>query len=270
MKALRAVLAALLLVSAASEAANYLEVRRDATIYAEPNKKSDKLAEVAPGQTSKPVLLTLVTTEKSNGYHQVKIPDSNKRGWIYKTYVRPHPGPDPRYTVYRRSDYKHWVDADGDCQNARDEVLIRDATGQVTFEKPRKCVVVGGMWVDPYTGETFKEPRQLDIDHVVPLKNAHESGAWKWSAEKRQEYANYLKDRQHLLAVKASENRKKGSKGPEGYLPPDTTYHCDYVKEWVKIKKDWGLSMTVPETHAVKEKRDSCSGSAGELVGAVQ
>jgi len=248
----------LLLAVYASEAADYLEVRRDATIYKEPNKKTDKLADVTPGEPSKPILLELVTIEKSHGYYSVFLPETRKQGWIYKTYVRRHPGPEPHYTAYRRSLYKHWVDADGDCQNTRQEVLIRDATGEVDFEKPRKCVVRKGQWLDPYTGKTFKEPRQLDVDHVVPLKNAHESGAWKWSAEKRQEYANYLIDKHHLLAVKNSENRKKGAKGPDGYMPPDTTYRCDYVKVWLKIKRDWDLSLSDLERKTIEEIRSAC------------
>jgi len=258
MLAVRTLFIVLMLVVSASEAADYLEVRREATIYKEPNKKSGNLAEVVPGESNKLFLLELVSTDKSHGYYQVYAPVTRKPGWIYKTYVRRHPGPDPHYTVYRRSLYKHWVDADGDCQDTRQEVLVRDATGKITFEKPRKCVVIRGQWLDPYTGTTFKEPRQLDVDHVVPLKNAHESGAWKWSAAKREEYANYLKDSRHLLAVKASENRKKGAKGPDDYMPPDTEFRCEYVKAWMKIKRDWDLSFTDPEWNAVSDINQHC------------
>lgn len=251
-------LAVLFLATTALEAAEYVEVRREASIYAEPDKQSASLVDVTRGTASKPFLLELLTTEKSNGYYSVYLPESRKPGWVYKTTVRRHPGLEPKYTVYRRSHYKHWIDVDNDCQDTRQEVLIRDVTGRVEFEKPRKCTVVRGEWRDPYTGQTFREPRQLDIDHVVALKNAHESGAWKWSAEKRQEYANYLLDRQHLLAVKGSENRKKGAKGPDEYLPPDTSFHCDYVKEWVKIKQDWGLTLTDSERRAVTQVSAGC------------
>jgi Protein of unknown function (DUF1524) len=258
MRAAQAVLVLLLLVISTSQAAEYLQVRREATVYAEPAKSSAKLTDVAPGESNKPLLLELVTTERSHGYYPIYLPDSRKNGWIYKTYVRRHPGPEPRHEAYRRSLYKHWVDADDDCQDTRQEVLIRDATGRVDFEKPRKCTVVRGQWVDPYTGNTFREPRQLDVDHVVPLKNAHESGGWKWSAEKRQEYANYLIGSRHLLAVKASENRKKGAKGPDEYMPRDSAFHCEYVKEWVKIKRDWGLSLSDSERRAVADIGAGC------------
>jgi hypothetical protein len=93
MIAVRVLFVVLLLAVSASEAADYLEVRRDATIYKEPNKKTDILAEVTPGEPDKPILLELVTTEKSHGYYSVFVPETRKQGWIYKTYVRRHPGP---------------------------------------------------------------------------------------------------------------------------------------------------------------------------------
>lgn len=258
MRPAQAVLVILLLAVPASQATEYLEVRREATLYAEPAKNSTKLTDVILGAANRPLLLELATTERSHGYYAVYLPDSRKKGWIYKTYVRRHPGLEPRYTVYRRSLYKHWIDADRNCLDTRQEVLIRDTTGKLNFENPKKCVVVRGQWIDPYTGKSFREPRQLDVDHVVPLKNAHESGAWKWSAEKRQDYANYLIDNRHLLAVIASENRKKGAKGPDEYMPPGTAFRCDYVKEWVKIKRDWGLSLTDLEQRAVANISVGC------------
>jgi hypothetical protein len=100
--------------------------------------------------------------------------------------------------------------------------------------------------------------KQLDVDRLVPLKNAHDSGAWAWSAARRREYANYLKFNRHLLAVSASENRKKGDKGPDRYMPPRKEYHCEYVRTWVKIKADWELEMTEAEGEAVQKILESC------------
>lgn len=250
--------AALILVTAQAPGADYVEVRRDATVYAEPNKRSPKIAELSPAEQAGPLVLELVSTTRRNGYYQVRLTNQPAQGWIYKTYVRRPPGLEPKYVPYRRSLYRHWIDADGNCRDTRQEVLVRDATGGVQFRPPRDCVVVRGLWLDPYTGQSFREPRQLDIDHVVPLKNAHESGAWAWSKEKRQEYANYLADRWHLLAVQNSENRKKGEKGPDRYLPPDSSFHCDYIRIWSTIKRDWEIEMTEKEREAVQQVLVSC------------
>jgi hypothetical protein len=74
----------------------------------------------------------------------------------------------------------------------------------VQFKTSSKCRVVSGKWIGLFTGQTFTDPSELDIDHVVPLKEAHESGAWQWDAEKRRRFANYLGDANHLIAVHRS------------------------------------------------------------------
>lgn len=75
--------------------------------------------------------------------------------------------------------------------------------------------MASGEWFGVYTGESFANPRQLDVDHMVPLFNAHLSGAWQWDAERKREYANYLDYDNPLIAVKAVANRAKGADGPE-------------------------------------------------------
>ena len=90
---------------------------------------------------------------------------------------------------YDRDDYKHWVDDDGDCQDTRVEVLVAENQGTISFSTSSSCKVVSGSWYDPFTNTTFTEASSLDVDHMVPLKEAHESGAFEWSSEKKQKYA---------------------------------------------------------------------------------
>lgn len=151
---------------------------------------------------------------------------------------------------YQRSAWPHWVDADHDCQDTRQEVLIRDAKEYVL--SPDGCTVVSGVWLDPYTNTTFTNPKELDVDHLVPLKNAYKSGGNTWDRETRKQYANYLANNYHLIAVSASENRKKGEKGPEGYMPPNEGIRCLYVQLWALVKDEWKLSVTAIEFDAIK------------------
>ena len=95
---------------------------------------------------------------------------------------------------YDRGDWKHWVDADGDCQDARQEVLVEESLVSVTYETDRECRVATGRWYGAFTGVYVEDPSDLDIDHLVPLKNAHLSGGWRWDADKREEYANDLEE----------------------------------------------------------------------------
>ena len=159
---------------------------------------------------------------------------------------------------YDRGDWRHWVDADGDCQDARQEVLIAKSLVSVTFETDRKCRVETGRWYGAFTAVYADDPGDLDIDHLVPLKNAHLSGGWSWDAEMREEYANNLSDPDHLIAVTASANRSKGAKGPEEWGPPDLDYWCQYATDWTEVKARWGLTMTPYEADIVMDMLGTC------------
>lgn len=145
-------------------------------------------------------------------------------------------------TKYNRSDYKLWVDANKNGLNTRQEVLAAESLIPVSFSKDKR-MVVKGLWVDPYTDITNTDPKELDIDHLVPLKNAHISGAWLWNPAEKERYANYLEDPNHLIAVVKSANRSKGDKPPHLWIPPSVKYQCSYVSNWVVIKNKWDLKV---------------------------
>ncbi|MCO4793833.1 MAG: HNH endonuclease [Bacteriovoracaceae bacterium] len=178
---------------------------------------------------------------------------------------------------YNRGLWQHWSDDDDDCLSTRNEVLLRDSHVETKVERVidrngrrKECRAEMGQWYDPYTyndsielvdgerNQPFDMDEELDVDHVVPLKNAHTSGGWAWPAWKKKEYANYLGDKGHLLAVSARENRKKGALGPEDYMPPSRKFKCAYVKVWTKIKSNWKLTMTEREKEAILKTLKEC------------
>ena len=115
-----------------------------------------------------------------------------------------------------------------------------------------------GRWYGAFAGIFVEAPGDLDIDHLVPLKNAHDSGGWAWNPARKEAYANYLGDPDHLIAVTKGANRSKGAKGPEEWRPPDEGYWCQYATDWTEVKMEWGLTMTQTESEAVIEMLDSC------------
>ena len=159
---------------------------------------------------------------------------------------------------YDRGDWRHWTDEDRDCQNARQEVLIAESATAVTFQSDDECRVATGQWTGPYTGQAVADPGSLDVDHMVPLANAHRSGAWAWDRERKREFANYLGYDNHLIATTSSANRAKGAKGPEEWRPPLEDYWCVYAVDWVTIKNEWGLTVTEAEYAALSEMLGTC------------
>ena len=89
--------------------------------------------------------------------------------------------------------------------------------------------------------------------------NAHDSGAWQWSANRKEQYANYLKDPQHLIAVTASANRSKGARGPEDWKPADQGYWCEYAVDWITIKNTWDLTVTESELAGLNQMLNTCN-----------
>jgi len=160
--------------------------------------------------------------------------------------------------IYDRDDWSHWSDDDEDCQNIRHEVLQDETQEAVTFTTSSNCYVDTGKWYGVYTATYYYSASELDVDHFVPLKNAHDSGGYEWSLTKKKEYANYLEDSDHLIAVQSGANRSKGARGPEGWKPTNKDYWCEYAYDWIRIKNTWGLTATQSEWNALILMIDTC------------
>ena len=147
---------------------------------------------------------------------------------------------------YDRDAWPHWVDDDRDCMNTRHEVLMEESTIDVATNR-NGCSVLSGEWLDPFSGESFDNPRDLDVDHIVPLAYAFRAGGWAWSREERRQYANDMTEPSHLVAVSASLNRQKGARGPSEWMPPNEAARCWYVAAWLEVLGRYELSPTLPD-----------------------
>ncbi|MFG3199898.1 HNH endonuclease family protein [Streptomyces sp. NPDC048208] len=159
-------------------------------------------------------------------------------------------------TGYQRDLFRHWVDADKDGCNTRAEVLLEEAV--VAPERSGTCTLTGGQWYSPYDDRTIDGPRGLDIDHLVPLAEAWDSGASGWSPAEREAYANDLEDGRALIAVSARSNRSKADQDPSTWLPTAVGYRCTYATDWVADKTRWGLSIDATEQAALGDVLDDC------------
>ncbi len=166
----------------------------------------------------------------------------------------------PFVTLYDRAEWPHWIDEDGDCQDARAEVLIRDSLVAVTFADIKKCLVETGLWRDPYTGDHYTSAAEMDIDHIVPLKWAHGHGGDRWARQQKRLFAN---DMTNLVPVAASVNRQKGSRGPDDWMPPAQAYKCDYLGNFIAVIDVHRLRFVDVELLALSENFQACGFASG-------
>jgi hypothetical protein len=156
---------------------------------------------------------------------------------------------------YDRDLFPHWTDADGDGCDTRDEVLIAEADDPVDVGED--CELSGGRWFSYYDRRSWRDPGRIDIDHLVPLAEAWDSGAKSWTTRTRKRYANDLGDRRTLVGVTDSVNQSKGDQDPREWLPQYGT--CRYLREWVAVKHRWRLKVDRPEKKALRALAADCS-----------
>ena len=163
-------------------------------------------------------------------------------------------------TGYARSQFPHWSDPDRNGCDARNDTLKRDLTNITYKAGTRECKVIAGQLLDPFSGKviTFSPTKVvIDIDHVVALSNAWQTGAAYFDKGKRSQIAN---DPLNLLAVDSKLNRQKGDGDAATWLPPSKAFRCEYVARQVAVKAKYGLWVTKPEKVAIDKILSTCVG----------
>jgi len=164
---------------------------------------------------------------------------------------------EPEHTGgYNRDLFADWYDADHNGCNTRKEVLIAESLDPVQIGS--RCSMTGGRWFSIYDNTETTDSSSFDIDHMVPLSEAWGSGAWNWNTDQRKHYANDLDQSFFLIAVTAKSNRSKGDRDPAEWMPPNASYHCEYIRNWIKIKRAWDLSVDQAEHDYLAQKLASC------------
>jgi Protein of unknown function (DUF1524) len=156
-----------------------------------------------------------------------------------------------------------WTDVDRNGCDTRDDILRRDLTGIRVRASTHGCVVVSGVLADPYTGKRIDFSKsaaaKVQIDHVVALSDAWQTGAQGWSDTTRLDFAN---DPLELLAVDGVANQDKGDGDAATWLPPQKSFRCAYVGRQVAIKIRYRLWITQAERDAMARVLQKCPQAA--------
>ena len=161
---------------------------------------------------------------------------------------------------YSRDKFPHWRDPDRNGCDARNDILKRDLTMVAFRASSDNCKVISGKLLDPFSNKEIifdlsQSSSNIDIDHVVALSNAWQTGGFQLTTLQRTNFAN---DPLNLIAVDFRLNRQKGDGDAATWLPPYKSYRCTYVARQVLVKEKYKLWVTPPEKAAISKLLDSC------------
>ena len=137
------------------------------------------------------------------------------------------------FAYNREADYGGWQDYDGDCQNTRAEVLISRSLSQVEFSRSDNCYVQAGKWIDYYTGKTYTNAKDVQIDHLISLHQHYKAVGSTLTHEQRVEYAN---EPTHLVIANSTLNMSKSDKDLSEFISRVALENkCKYIKDYKAI-----------------------------------
>ncbi len=155
-----------------------------------------------------------------------------------------------------------WIDVDRNGCDTRNDILRRDL-GDAQFTKGSRCKVAAGTFREPYTGHVLsfrrgaESSQAVQIDHVVALGDAWQTGAQQLTAQQREYLAN---DPLNLIAVDGPANQDKSASDAATWLPPNRAFRCHYVARQISVKAAYQLWVTAAEKDAMKRILASCPG----------
>lgn len=148
-----------------------------------------------------------------------------------------------------------WGDHDQDCHDTRAGVLAEESRITVSYSTNNPCRVASGSWITPWTQSLVHSAAQLQIDHHVPVADAHRSGGHLWSAKQKTSFYN---DTDNLNALPSEVNQDKSAHKPDHWRPELESTWCDYARQWVQIKGRYQLSVTSSEKRALSQMLGTC------------
>ena len=233
-----------------------------------PEENNTDTSTAHQGSQVRPGTVTIVTPDTSSAEPQGTAPigsdEASEALRILNTL--PVKGRAPK-TGYSRAQFGDaWSDIDHNGCDTRNDILNRDLTAK-QHKNSRGCVVISGILNDPYTGKIINFIRgtdtseQVQIDHVVALSDAWQSGAQEISAQERLQLAN---DPENLLAVDGPANHQKSDSDAATWLPANASFRCPYVARQIRVKAKYHLWVKPAEKEAMINVLTPCTGAAAK------
>lgn len=216
-------------------------------VAGEASRSATPVLSTSPAPTPTPLVVSTLTPSSSMGPESLAT-------LLERLVVAPE-----HLDGYDRDLFPQWSDADLDGCNTRYEVLLEQAVTPPTVSG--SCDLTGGTWISPYDGVMLYDATGVQIDHLVALAEAWYSGAFGWTTERRERFANDITVPWELNAVSPDVNEAKGADDPAEWLPPLPSALCPYLESWIGTKVRWGLTIDPDEKRALGTLVPRCLGS---------
>jgi hypothetical protein len=166
---------------------------------------------------------------------------------------------EPPRSGYQRDLFDHWSDTNGSGCTARQDALGAQAIGLVQRDIVRPCVIIEGDWYSLFDGVTHSgSPSEVDVDHVVALAEAWDSGAEDWSIAKRRQFAN---DPLNLLVVTRRSNQNKADLDAGSWMPERGDAWCITAAMMVLTKLRYAMTIDAAEQRGLIRMARRCDRS---------
>lgn len=147
--------------------------------------------------------------------------------------------PSTRNRFFNSADWALFEGNTANCRSIKNELLVITSRSPVSYTNPRQCQVRTGEWYDVYTGDTVTVASQVELDHIIPVRYAHNHGGDRWPAQKKFAFAN---DPANLILTGRNQTRRKNDRGPSGWLPREE-YQCAYARQWLELADKYDLQL---------------------------
>ena len=135
--------------------------------------------------------------------------------------------------------------------------------------EPRIVKTLGSIY-SPYTGQVFEDLKQTNIEHIVAMSEAHDSGLCAATAETRRLFASDLLNLT-LASPEVNQCNKGGkcAKDAAEWLPP--LNQCWFAARVVEVRRKYHLTINRREADALEHVLAACDsttmiGPAGAAV----
>ena len=212
-----------------------------------PPPSTDELSAVGERAEVNRAIIPIVTfPEASIRNPEVEAADRERRRSVIGLFERLRVEAERRAGYRRDALFPGWLYSGG--LSTRDHVLSEERRSD-------------GSWFSAYDASVVAESSELDIDHLVPLAEAWESGGHEWTADTWTRFANDRTDPRSLIAVSVATNRSKGARDPAEWWPPSSSYRCQYAADWIAVKTRWDLAVDTAEQASLDAQLSQCSGA---------